>query len=308
MALSREKDGGPTRVLLVEDDQDQAALVRYLLESALGPKLEFVHLDRISEAREELVQHAVTCVLLDLSLPDSRGLNGLVQLRAVAPDVPMVVLSARTEELLAVRAVEEGAQDYLVKGKVDAELLGRAIRYAIARKRTEVQSRLEAMHDPMTGLPNRVLLRDRLGQVLARSRRQFSPFALLFLDLNGFKQINDRHGHAVGDEVLAQVASRIREVVREMDTPARYGGDEFLVLCEQIRSEEEAIEIAERIAAKIGEPLSIDGNDLTVGVSIGIAIVPPSAKTDADALIREADLAMYGAKNAGLLFASKSVG
>jgi diguanylate cyclase (GGDEF)-like protein len=264
--------------------------------------------DRISQAREEIAQHTVTCVLLDLSLSDSRGLNGLVQLRAIAPDVPIVVLSARTEELLAVRAVEEGPQDYLVKGRVDAEHLGRAIRYAVARKRTEVQSRLEAMHDPMTGLPNRTLLHDRLGQVLARSRRQFSPFALLFLDLNGFKQINDIHGHAVGDQVLAEVASRIREVTREMDTPARYGGDEFLVLCEQVGSEERATEIAERLAANIGEPLSIDGKELSVGVSIGIAIVPPNAQTDADALIREADLAMYGAKNAGVVFVSKSVG
>jgi diguanylate cyclase (GGDEF)-like protein len=292
-------DRQPTRILLVEDDPDQTALVRRMLETALSPNHEMVHAERIVDAQDRLAELAVTCVLLDLSLPDARELEGLLKLRETAPDVPIVVLSARTAELLAVRAVQQGAQDYLVKGRVDAGLLGRAIRYAIARKATEIESRLEAMRDPMTGLPNRVLLRDRLDQVLARSRRQFSPFAVLFMDLDGFKQINDHHGHDAGDQVLVQVASRIRVAIREMDTPARYGGDEFVVLCEQVKSEEEAAEIAERIAKSIEKPVLVDGAELRVGASIGIAIGSPGT-TDADALIREADAAMYAAKNAGL--------
>jgi diguanylate cyclase (GGDEF)-like protein len=300
--MTTKRDRRPTLVLLVEDDPDQAALVRIMLESALGQNHELVHVDRVAEAQDELAQGDMTCVLLDLSLPDARELQGLLQLHAAAPEVPIIVLSARTEELLAIRAVEEGAQDYLVKGKVDADLLGRAVRYAIARKRTESQARLEATHDPMTGLANRTLLRDRLEHVLARSRRQFTSFALLFLDLDGFKQINDLEGHAVGDEVLVQVASRIREVVRAIDTPARYGGDEFVVLCEQVKSEDEAAEIADRIATQIGQPFVVDGKELRVGVSIGVALVPARSRPDVDTLIREADEAMYGAKSTGASF------
>jgi two-component system cell cycle response regulator len=294
-------DRHPTRILLVEDDPDQTTLVRIMLETALGPNHEFVHADRIVDALDRLAEQRITCVLLDLSLPDARELEGLLTLRNAERDVPIVVLSARTAELLAVQAVQEGAQDYLVKGRVDPGLMGRAIRYAIARKATEIESRNEAMRDSMTGLPNRALLRDRLDQVLARSRRLFSPFAVLFMDLDGFKEINDRYGHSAGDQALVQVANRIRTAIREADTPARYGGDEFVVLCEKVKSEEEAAEIADRISKSIEEPLLVEGAELRVGVSIGIAIGSPSV-TDADVLIREADAAMYGAKNAGLRY------
>jgi two-component system, sensor histidine kinase LadS len=103
----------------------------------------------------------------------------------------------------------------------------------------------------------------------------------------------------VGDQLLAQVATRIREVIREIDTPARYGGDEFLVLCEQVRSEEERPRLRRRIAANIGEPMLVDDAELRVGVSIGIAVVPPDVRLDADAVIEQTDEAMYGAKNVG---------
>jgi two-component system cell cycle response regulator len=292
----------PSRILLVEDDPSQAALVRHMLGTALEPDHELIQVDRIDAALDVLARHKVTCVLLDLTLPDARNLDGLMQLREAAPKVPIVVLSGRTGELLAVQAVQEGAQDYLVKGRVDPDHLGRAIRYAIARKATEVESRRQAMRDDMTGLPNRALLRDRLDQALARSRRQFSPFAVLFLDLDGFKAINDHYGHAAGDQVLVQIASRIREAIREMDTPARYGGDEFVVLCEKVAGDEEAAEIAERITKNIEEPVLVDGAELQVGVSIGIAIGSPGSSWDVDALIREADAAMYGAKNAGAAY------
>jgi diguanylate cyclase (GGDEF)-like protein len=270
-----------------------------MLETALGPNHELIQAERIDEAEDRLAEQGITCVLLDLTLPDARELEGLLQLRAAQPDVPIVVLSARTAELLAVRAVQEGAQDYLVKGRVDPGLLGRAIRYAIARKGTEVESRLEAMRDPTTGLPHRALLRDRLDQVLARARRNFSPFAVLFMDLDGFKAINDHYGHDAGDQVLVQVGSRIRTAIREMDTPGRYGGDEFVVLCERVNNSDEATEIAERICKSIEEPILVDGAELRVGVSIGIAMGSPGM-TDTGALVREADAAMYAAKNAGI--------
>ena len=286
--------------MLVEDDDDHAGLVRLWLERALGGQHAVIHVDRLSKARERLATTEVSCVLLDLSLPDARQLEGLVELRSIAPDVPIVIFSGQTEEFLAVRAVQDGAQDYLVKGTVDANLLGRAIRYAIARKRGELESRREAMHDPLTDLPNRRLLIDRVEHAIALSRRHFIPFAVLFVDLDGYKEINDRHGHVLGDQVLVTVADRMRETLRGSDTPARYGGDEFAVLCEHVKDEEQVNQIAERLASSIEEPISIEETELRVAASIGIAMGRPGIHMTPEDLVHKADSAMYAAKQQGV--------
>ena len=139
--------------------------------------------DRLSTARRPAARAArVDCVLLDLSLPDAEGLEALAQVRTVALDVPIIVLSGRSDEVLAVQAVHEGAQDYLIKGQVDARLLARSINYAIERKRAEVELAHQAMHDALTGLPNRALFYDRLGQALNRGRPpRHARSAVLFL-------------------------------------------------------------------------------------------------------------------------------
>ena len=143
------------------------------------------------------------CVLLDLSLPDAARLEALMQLRAAAPDVPIVILSGLQDELLAVKAVQEGAQDYLVKGRVDGAR-DRPLDHATRseRKALEMQMAHKAMHDALTGLPNRTLFHDRLKHAVMRAKRHDSLIGVMFLDLDGFKPINDTLGHDVGDLLL----------------------------------------------------------------------------------------------------------
>jgi diguanylate cyclase (GGDEF)-like protein len=286
------------RVLAVEDNPGDAILVREMLRDASPDGFVLQNADRLSTAVEYLLDGAVDCVLLDLSLPDAEGLEALAQVRTLALDVPIIVLSGRSDEVLAVQAVHEGAQDYLIKGQVDARLLSRSINYAIERKRAEVELAHQAMHDALTGLPNRALFYDRLGQALNRVGRHSEAVAVLFLDLDRFKIVNDSLGHSAGDKLLVAVAERLERGLRAGDTAARFGGDEFVILCEDVSGERQAIAIAERIAAELDAPFVIDNDEVFAHTSVGIALAT-EAGARPEALIRDADAAMYRAKERG---------
>ena len=286
------------RVLSVEDNPGDAILVREMLRDASRDGFVLENADRLSTAVACLLDGAVDCVLLDLSLPDAEGLEALAQVRTVALDVPIIVLSGRSDEVLAVQAVHEGAQDYLIKGQVDARLLSRSINYAIERKRAEVELAHQAMHDALTGLPNRALFYDRLGQALNRVGRHSDAVAVLFLDLDRFKLVNDSLGHGAGDRLLVAVAERLSRMLRAGDTAARFGGDEFVILCEDVSGERQAMAIAERIAAELDAPFTIDSDEVFVRTSVGIALAI-EAGARPEALIRDADAAMYRAKERG---------
>jgi len=154
-----------------------------------------------------------------------------------------------------------------------------------------------AHHDSLTGLPNRLLFNDRLNQALVGARRDSRPFALLYLDLNDFKPVNDTLGHGAGDELLRQAAGRIRRQVRESDTVARVGGDEFTVILPHIAGREEADLVAAKIVAALAIPFGLGEprREVHVGISIGIAVYPADAR-DAETLIKAADANMYEAK------------
>ena len=166
---------------------------------------------------------------------------------------------------------------------------------AIERQRSEEEVRRRSLHDPLTGLANRALLLDRLSQALARSQRGSGEVAVLFLDLDRFKMINDSLGHDVGDRMLVAVAGRLAGALRGSDTLTRFGGDEFIVLCEEVGDEREAVRLAERIVAILADPFVIAGHEHHVSASIGVA-VSNVRHNQAEALIREADAAMYRAK------------
>jgi diguanylate cyclase (GGDEF)-like protein len=166
------------------------------------------------------------------------------------------------------------------------------------RRRAEREYRHLAAHDALTELPNRAWFTQRLGQAIGRARRSGSLVALYFVDLDGFKPINDRFGHDAGDQVLYTLAGRLDRVVRPGDTVARYGGDEFTILCEDLPGEEQAAEIATRILETVGRKLRISDAEVQLTASVGVVLAGSDEVTPAD-LIGAADAAMYEAKQAG---------
>ena len=178
-------------------------------------------------------------------------------------------------------------------GSVVATVLQAEDVTTLEERETELAHR--ALHDPLTGLPNRVLLTDRLDHALARLRRENSSLALLFLDIDGFKAVNDRFGHEEGDRVLAEAANRLAGAVRPGDTAARFGGDEFVVLCENA-SRGDALAVARRVTERWAAPVVVaDSEHIVLSCSIGIAVTD-APETSPDALLREADAAMYRRK------------
>ena len=168
---------------------------------------------------------------------------------------------------------------------------------AIERSAREAAAVHRSLHDPLTGLPNRNLFADRLELTLARARRGAPRPAVLIADLDQFKLVNDSLGHQAGDELLRAVAPRLAEAVRETDTVARFGGDEFVVLCDGVGSEQRALELAQRLVAVLDEPVDVSGCPVYVSASFGVAFAGP--ESDAESLLRDADAALYRAKERG---------
>jgi diguanylate cyclase (GGDEF)-like protein/PAS domain S-box-containing protein len=282
-----------SELLLVEDNPFIARLVGEMLADS-DIELELVHVERLSDACDRVVQSRPACVLLDLTLSDADGLQSLLQIRRLAPEAPVVVLTGLEDEELAVRAVQEGAQDYLVKRHVDMNGLARAIRYAIERKGAEQELLEHRLRDRLTGLPNRVLFVDRLRVALARNDR--ARVAVLLINLDRFRVINDSLGHESGDSVLLEVADRLVEVCGPRATVAGLGGDEFAVLLDPVE-EHAAILVAERVAEVLKAPVGLDDEEVQLTATVGIAINRDEAH--AQQLMAEADTAMSRAKELG---------
>ena len=171
----------------------------------------------------------------------------------------------------------------------------RLMELVLQREQEVAKVRHFAYHDELTGLPNRTLLLDRLNQALVRAKRQHKELALLLLDLDEFKEINDRLGHVAGDKLLRQVAERLSSCIRGSDTACRYGGDEFVLMLPEVDGERRALEVAEKIRVRLARPYVVDGHSILVTASIGVALYPVDGMTQ-DALIKYADAAMYLAK------------
>ncbi|HEY6761429.1 MAG TPA: EAL domain-containing protein [Baekduia sp.] len=170
---------------------------------------------------------------------------------------------------------------------------------AVRRDAAERELRHRALHDPLTKLPNRALLTDRLRHALPRARRERRSVAALFVDVDDFKDVNDRHGHEGGDALLQALAPRLQQALRANDTLARFGADEFVVVCEDLEDPEEALTVADRLLEACAEPVAIGAQTLRPTASIGIALSGGAEGDDADTLLRDADLAMHRAKLAG---------
>jgi len=286
----------PLEVVLIEDNAAEALLVEESIRQCELQSFSVVGFPRLSAAMDHLDRESADCVLLDLSLPDAVGLEGVRALLSAFPDLPVVVLTGHDDTSLALEAVSAGADDYLVKRHVAGDAIVRALRYAIERSRTRSQLVHQALHDVLTGLPNRALFVDRLEQALARSERTDGLVAVIFLDLDRFKTINDSLGHEAGDRVLVDVAARLREVVRPSDILAHFGGDEYTVLCEPT-SAYQGLAIADRLAVALSVPIESGGHEVFLTASVGVAF-GRHGDQPAD-LIRDADSAMYKAKERG---------
>src|SRR5688572_21465581 len=287
-----------TRVLLVEDDSADAMLFETGLRLRHPGEFSVTVAPDMASAEALLRKESFDVISLDLGLPDAQGLQAVARIQAEAPHIGFIVLSNSEDPELAIETVKAGAQDYLVKRRAGGTNIARSLRYAEQRKRAEQHLANIAFHDQLTGLANRNLFRQRVAKALANCRRRGDAFAVLLLDMDRFKSVNDALGHDAGDAFLQQVAERLRGATRETDTVARLGGDEFAVLATGISTPADVCFILERILAAIRTPIELSGTRLTPTTSIGAAVYPSSGE-DSDTLLAAADAAMYVAKKEG---------
>ena len=421
--------GAERRLLLIEDDATDARLIRGALADARGGPFEVQWVRRLSDALERLRTKGIGAIFADLFLPDSRGIETLDQLLLAVPQIPIVVLCGIDDEDLALRGVQRGARDYLLKGYLDSYSFSRALHNMMERKAMEdalfiekeraqvtldsigdavlstdlsgkvtylnlvaeimtgwsredatgrplaevfriidgttrkgcrnpmelaiqqdrtvglaansilirrdgAESSIEdsaapihdrqgrvtgavivfhdvsaakamtvqmselAQNDFLTGLPNRAHLNDRIAQAITAAHRHHRKFAVLFLDLDHFKHINDSLGHPIGDTLLQSVAKRLVRCVRDSDTVSRQGGDEFVVLLSEVAQAVDAGLCAQKLLTMLKAPNFIGHHGLEVSASIGISVYPDDG-VDAETLIKTADTAMYQAKEHG---------
>ncbi len=292
--LPRTSSPVSSHLLLVEHDRAAVVLIAEMVREAWPGPITFTHTERIDDISQQLLSGPVTAVLLGAE----EDIAALDQVRSLAPGVPVLVLARQYSDASALLALRAGAQDYVSRADLTPEDLRRRLQHAIERKGAELQLANRALQDPLTGLPNRSLFMDRLSVALDRLRRSGLMIAVLFLDVDGFKLINDSLGHTVGDQVLTALATRLRSVLRPMDTVARFGGDEFIFLFEGLTGTAEAVTIAERVREVANQPINIGGRSEPLSVSIGVAIAADPA-TSPEELIHKADGAMYHAKARG---------
>jgi diguanylate cyclase (GGDEF)-like protein/PAS domain S-box-containing protein len=424
--------GTAKTILLIENDPEEACLVQEMLSDWFARVFELTQVESTSDAERYLALRSVDILMLDLGLTDLPKLEAVQRVRAAAPRASIVLLSSPDNEEIAVRAIGEGAQDYLIKGQFEACSLARTLLNSAARKlcdeavfveREYAQATLDCIGDavictdssgnitflnpvaeritgwplgeatgrPMsetvrivdastrrsvlgpiakancqnrspephsncvltrrdghelfiedsvapirdrngqviglvivfrdvtvtrmleeklrdsagrdflTGLPNRMLLNDRLGQAIALARRNMGGVAVLCLNLDSFKQINNSFGYEVGDKLLQSVAARLADSVRSPDTVSRLGKDEFVVLIQDIQRSEDGGTVAGRLLQAVAEAYSINQHEISLTTSIGVSVYPTDAK-DAETLIKNAHIAMHHAKKKGKMY------
>lgn len=298
------KDAAAARRILNVDDTDAG---RYAVSRVLKQAgFEVMEAASGEDALRLAAQHP-DLILLDVNLPDMSGFEVCRRLKADpgTASIPVVHLSATyVGSSHQVQGMEGGADGYLTH-PIEPQVLVATIRVFLRLKATDTELRQaneiilrQAMQDELTGLPNRRLFYDRLNVAMAEARRNTRKLAVVFVDLDHFKSINDRLGHAAGDALLIGIAGRIKCAVREIDTLARMGGDEFALVLPNLESKALAGHAAQRILDALKQEIAVDGAGVQASVSIGIAIFPDDG-IDSATLLQGADQAMYRAKQAG---------
>ncbi|EIK46732.1 EAL domain protein [Cellvibrio sp. BR] len=283
------------KILFVDREQGEYLLIAEILSHIRQVNYELVWCDQLDAALPKILSQEFDVVLLDYYWGAESARDLLNAARLQACQTPIVVMTDEMETEVDREAIRAGAADYLIKGQIDHLLLERALRYAIERKQTEQHLTRLAHYDSLTDIPNRILFRDRLEHAVHLAERDHTSFTLMFIDLNGFKQVNDNFGHDAGDAIIRICAERLNSCLRRSDSVARMGGDEFTLLLQNIANSTDVAHIAQKVIDSIQQPADINGHEVVVGCSIGIAIYPEAGR-DADSLLKHADMAMYKAK------------
>jgi diguanylate cyclase (GGDEF)-like protein len=283
-----------TRILLVEDNPGDARLILEALKETGRGKFEIEVVDTLNRAIDRLLvaERELDIVLLDLSLPDSQGLDTFRTIHARYPTIPILVLSGVTDEGVAFAAVNEGAQDFLIKGRVDSDLLPRIIRYSIERHNLLDRIRQEGVVDELTGIANRrgfLILSEHQRSV---ADRKGVPLSLLYIDLDRFKSINDMFGHREGDHALKEAANVMLKTFRRSDIVGRLGGDEFCVLLVENSPEGVRTAIA-RMHANVTALNEARRLPFQLAMSVGTATYDPAKPCSIEQLMVMADRSMY---------------
>jgi diguanylate cyclase (GGDEF)-like protein len=289
-------------ILIVDDQEANVQLLEQMLRGA-----GYARITSTGDPHAVCALHRdnhYDLILLDLHMPGMDGFQVMEGLKEIETDGYLPVLAVTAQPAHKLRALQSGAKDFVSKPFDLAEVLMRVhnmlevrLMHEEARNHGKMLESL-ALNDPLTGLANRRLLADRMSMALVHARRNKSAMAVVYLDLDGFKQINDTLGHGVGDVLLKMVSERLVATVREEDTVARVGGDEFILALWHVSGTDYAATVALRAIEAVSHPYGIEGTTISITTSAGVSIYPVHGE-DADTLIKSADLALYEAKRAG---------
>lgn len=294
-------------ILIVDDDLVDRKLIKKMLISDGSHHHDITEVTCVSEGLKAIEDTHFDIILLDYNMPKEDGIEMLIEMRAKPKlgNTAIIMISSSENSALAIECIEAGAQDFLPKGDITRDSLNKALIYA--KKRFEAEQRMHnsylavkhmAERDQLTGLSNRYHFEEILKVMIANNKRAKNCVALLALDLDNFKNINDTLGHSVGDEILIQTVERIHSCLRQNEGFARLGGDEFAVIIGGICNINQIGMIANRILAEVSKPFLHEGRTLNCSVSIGSAIYPNDA-TESHELLKCADIAMYRSKQSG---------
>ena len=287
-------------IYLLEDSKDDVYLVKSMLSGNTNISYKLSDFETLRELEVGMQSMTPDLIIVDLNVPDCVGLETLVKVKQFARNFPIIVLTGYDDELTGERAIQLGAQDYIPKSDLNRNLLTRSLRFS--KERFLLLKTLEenVYRDSLTLLNNRDSFNVKLDEMINECHRYNRNFALLFIDLDNFKQINDEYGHLVGDQILKSVGSRLNVFNRGSDFVARYGGDEFVLIAPNVVETEQLLQLAKIKFDVICGAYAVETNqqavkNIIVEASVGAAIFDLHGKTSEE-IIKAADTAMYHAK------------
>lgn len=286
------------KVLVVEDDHQDFLLIKTALRKSDRAQYLTNHVDKFSDAVKAVLFEEFDVVLLDYFLGKDCGYDILKQANEAGVSKPIVVMTGNSTPELDDLLMKAGAADFIPKDDLSTSFLDRTIRHAIERKSAELEIAQLVRRDPLTGLGNRIIFEEHMELAIARAHRTHGKLAVVFMDLDRFKDINDSMGHHVGDLLLTLIGDRLRRSVRKSDFVARIGGDEFTILLDNVESEEDVAAIVEKISADVSRPAPISNTSVDISVSIGVALYPKNGDLAME-LMQKADMALYESKALG---------